>query len=185
LGFVLERLESRIAPITHGFAVIGVVGFILVALVTIVDVLMRWLLNSPIDGVEEVSVLMIGVSTVTFFPIVNIERGNINITFLGALFGPSGRAWLCAFGAMITSAFFIVIVWQFVLYTLQLHSAGETTWILAWPITPWWIVTTAFIAVAAPVQVIVFLVELKRAVEGGGPAEPEVPEPVREGDSEY
>jgi TRAP-type C4-dicarboxylate transport system permease small subunit len=163
---VLDRLEASAAPLTRWMAVAGLVCFVAVAMATIVDVLLRWLLNSPIDGVEEVTRLAVAVAIASFFPLALAERHHIAITFLGSVLGARARAWLESFAALVTSWFFFVAGWQFVLYTEQVEEAGETTWILGWTVTPWWAAVTAFMLVCVPVQLLVALGEIARAARG-------------------
>ena len=55
--------------LTRLIAAIGVFGLLVIAAMTIVDVLLRWLFNSPIDGVTEITRLLISISAASFFPI--------------------------------------------------------------------------------------------------------------------
>jgi TRAP-type C4-dicarboxylate transport system permease small subunit len=179
----LEALASRI---TRWIALGGLVAFVAVALVTIVDVMMRWLFASPIDGVEEVSKLVVAIAIAAFFPAALADRHHISITFLGKLAGPRGHAWLETLSACVTSVFFFAVGWEFVAYTAQVKDAGETTWILAWPVAPWWTVVTAFMIVCIPVQVVVFVAEIGRALRGGeAPSGAALPETVSPDDGEY
>lgn len=181
-----ERIEARAVPLTRGIALAGLLCFVAVALVTIVDVLMRWLFNSPIDGVEEISRLVVAIAIASFFPSALVERHHIAITFVGSAAGPRINAWLEAFAAVVTSLFFLVLGWEFIHYTGQLVDAGETTWILGWPVAPWWAVTTLFMLICVPVQLVVLAVEMARAA-GASPRPPgdELPERVSPTDGEY
>lgn len=181
---MLARLDALAEAWSHRVAVIGIVGFVAVATVTIVDVLMRWLFNSPIDGVEEVSRLMVAVAIAAFFPLAIAERHHIAITFLGSALGRRGTDWLRALASAVTTFFFVLVGWQFVLYVLEVRDAGETTWILAWPVTPWWAVVTVIMLACIPAQLIVLVVDLGRAL-GGEPMPERAPsEPLAPGDAE-
>jgi TRAP-type transport system small permease protein len=151
---------------TRWLALVGLVGLVAVALVTITDVLLRWLFNLPVDGVGEVSRLVVAVSIASFFPIALVERNNISIQFLGAALGPRARLWLDTIADVVTSFFFLVLGWQFVLYTLEISESGETTWILGWPVTPWWVVTTVFMLFCIPVQLLMLVRQARTAAQG-------------------
>ncbi len=178
----LEALASRA---TRWIAFFGLVAFVALALGTICDVLMRWLFASPIDGVEEVSKLVGAIAIAAFFPAAIADRHHISITFLGKLSGPKGHAWLETLAALVNSLFFFAVGWEFIAYTLQVKDAGETTWILGWPVAPWWTVATAFMVVCIPVQVIVFVAEIGRALRGGVGADEPLGETVSPADGEY
>ena len=91
-GAWLDRLTRRVA-------FIGLVGLLAVAIATMVDVLLRWLFNSPIEGYEDVSQLLFAVIIAACFPAGLIQGRNITIRFLGkgpraardALAGGAGR----------------------------------------------------------------------------------------------
>lgn len=154
---------------TRWLALVGLVGLVAVALVTIADVLMRWLLSMPVDGVSEISRLVVAVSIASFFPMALAERHHISIEFLGAALGPRARLWIDALAHLVTSVFFMVLGWQFILYTLEIGESGETTWLLAWVVAPWWWVTTVFMLICVPVQVLIFYHQMQRAISGDVP----------------
>ena len=147
------------------------IGLVAVALVIITDVLLRWLFNSPVDGVSEISRLAVAVAIASFFPMALADRHHISIEFLGAWLGPRARLWLDLLAHLVTSLFFLMLGWQFILYTLEIGEAGETTWLLGWKKVPWWTVTTLFMLVCIPIQVLVFFHQI-RAVMGRESARP-------------
>ena len=147
-------------------ALVGLVGLVVVALVTIVDVLLRWLFNSPIDGVSEVSRLVVAIAIASFFPMALAERHHISIEFLGAWLGPRAKQWLDSLAHLVTSLFFLVLGWQFILYTMEIKDSGETTWILGWEVAPWWTVTTIFMLICIPVQLLIFYQQIRASVRG-------------------
>ena len=155
---------------THWLALIGLVGLVAVALVTIGDVLLRWLFNSPVDGVGEISRLVVAVSIASFFPMALAERHHISIEFLGAWLGPRARLWLDSLAHMVTSLFFFMVGWQFILYTIEIQESGETTWLLGWDVVPWWVATTIFMLICIPIQLYVFYKQIQAAA--GGKIEP-------------
>ena len=64
---------------TRWIALVGLVGFVVVALATIIDVLLRWLFGMPVDGVAEISRLIVAVSIASFFPLALADRHHISI----------------------------------------------------------------------------------------------------------
>ena len=147
-------------------ALVGLVGLVAVALVIIIDVLLRWLFSMPVDGVSEIARLVAAVAIASFFPMALVDRHNISIQFLGAALGPRARLWLDTLADVVTSLFFLVLGWQFILYTLEMSESGETTWILGWSKTPWWTVTTVFMLICIPIQLMVLVHQYRAAVRG-------------------
>ena len=166
---MLARLEAKVEVWSRRAAMLGVTVFVAVALVTIADVLMRWLFASPVDGLEEVNRLVVAVAIACFFPLAISERHHIAITFLGSALGHLSSAWLRAMASVATTLFFVLVGWQFIDLTLEMQDAGETTWILAWPVTPWWIAVTVILLTCVPAQLIVLAADFSHALSGNTP----------------
>ncbi|MGE0746102.1 MAG: TRAP transporter small permease [Rhodospirillales bacterium] len=152
-------------------AAVGLAGLIALAVLTVADVLLRWLFSAPIDGAGEIAKLLIAVVIAAFFPAALAERQHIVIDF-AKLLGPRIDRALAVFADIVTLAFFAAVAWRFVLYTAELARSGETTWILGWPVAPWWIAVTALVAVCLPVQAAVLRRTARRGSKptaDGGP----------------
>lgn len=175
------KVDGSDGGTTRWLALIGLVGLVAVALVTIGDVLLRWLLNSPVDGVSEISRLVVAVSIASFFPMALAGRHHISIEFLGAWLGPRARLWLDTLAHLVTSFFFLVLGWQFILYTMEIRESGETTWLLGWQVAPWWTVTTVFMLICIPVQGYIFFRHIRAALHGDTGLSP----PDHSTDAEY
>lgn len=140
--------------ITKSLAAIGVGALMVVSVLTVSDALLRTYFSRPIMGVSEIGELLSLVAVAAFIPLSLERRTHLSIDFVAALFGPRIHWLLGILGAIATLAFFAVMVWRLSLYSLdQLHS-GATTWFLAWPLAPWWIAATVFLAICLPVQVL-------------------------------
>jgi len=153
------------ARLGRALSLFGILGFVVLACVTIADVLLRWIFAAPIDGFAEVARLMVAILTATFLPAALLERQHISIEFLGKWAGPVWHRVLNTFAAVITLAFFTLMSWQFVGFTQELADAGETTWIIGIKVAPYWWVTTVIIFFCVPAQLMVLLrVALRPAV---------------------
>jgi TRAP-type transport system small permease protein len=159
----LDALEARGRNAARLFAFVGMLGLAAFASMTIVDALMRWLLNSPIDGVADVGPLVIAIVIASFFPLALAERRHVSIEFLGHFVGTGIRAWLDAIAAFVTLVFLILLVWQIVMYTVDLNAVGQTTWVVQIPVAPWWSIVCFFLLMCIPVQLIVALAQCWRA----------------------
>ena len=65
---LLERLENRLVQITRPIAFIGVVGMLIVACITVFDVLSRWLANRGVTGLTEVVAMVFAVAVAGCIP---------------------------------------------------------------------------------------------------------------------
>jgi TRAP-type C4-dicarboxylate transport system permease small subunit len=83
-----DRLDRRIRVLTQRVAFVGVIAMLVVAFVQVTDVLLRWLFNSPISGLNEVIGLGIGVAVAATFPAGAAQRVNLTIDLLGGRVSP-------------------------------------------------------------------------------------------------
>jgi TRAP-type transport system small permease protein len=160
----LTKLESRGDTVARFCALLGMLFLVALALITNVDVFMRWMFNNPIDGVADVAPLMVAIVIASFFPFALAGRHHISISFIGNLLGPRGTAWLDAAVALVTLTFFVLLAWQIIVYTIDLDARGQTTWVVQLPVAPWWTVVSFFTVLCVAVQLIVLLMLLGRAL---------------------
>lgn len=157
---------QRILQVNRVLALIGFCGLLLLALMTSVDVLARWLLNMPLHGVNDLSAVALAVIIAACLPANLAERQNITVELVGNSLGGRPKACLDAFGSFATLVFVSLMAWRFVLYSQEIASSGQTTWVLKLPIAPAWWVATGFMILSIPTQVMVLGSDLKRVWEG-------------------
>ena len=170
------RLEQRIARWTRAIAIAGFLALLGVALATTVDVLLRWIANAPIKGLNDINGLVIVIVIASCLPLVIAERQNIVIRFLGNALGAAPSRWLEALGSAALLAFVALVGWQLVLHTAGMAESGRTTWHLRIPVTPYWSIATALVLLCIPAQAIAFVADVVRAVTGAPPAHARDPE---------
>lgn len=164
-----HKLTLNAEPLTRWSAFIGFCGLLLIAFATLADVMMRWLFNAPIHGVDEVSGLAFAVVIVACFPMVLLNGENITIRFLGLALGHRATYWLEAFGALLTFVFFVLLAWQYVILSMVSYTSGDTTMTVGAMKWPWWTATTVIFFICVPVQLAVVFGHLARAITGEGP----------------
>lgn len=165
---LLTRLEHATRTGTRLIAMVGLVCLVILTLATIADVLMRWIFNSPLEGVHDLYKLVIAVVVGSFFPVALIERHHISITFLGSAFGGRVNMALNNFANFALLAFLALMCWQLSKYVVEVADTGETTWILQWAVAPWWAAATACVYLCLPVQLFVTAKDLIMPPSGGG-----------------
>lgn len=151
---------------TSYIAFIGGIGIFVIAAAIVLDVLMRWLFNAPILGVDDLSIYVLAVVISCFFPSGLVEERFVTIRFLGKAMGPRSALWLEVFGAFATFAFFIVLAWKILFYTVEITKSGLATIVLQLPQAPWWWMTTVVFLICIPVQGIILVKKLINAVTG-------------------
>jgi TRAP-type C4-dicarboxylate transport system permease small subunit len=159
----LDKLESRGINAARFCALIGMLGLVALTLMTNLDVSMRWLFDRPLDGVSDVAPLIVAIVVASFFPFSIAGRHHISICFLGTMLGKRVRAWLEAAAAFVSLAFFAVLAWQFIVYTIDLNEVGQTTWAVQIPVAPFWTVVCIFMVVSVAVQLNLVLTRFEHA----------------------
>ena len=82
----LDRLNRQTIIVSRILAFVGLIGLLAIALATLVDVLSRWLLSAPIDGMTEISRLAVAVIMgAAFNPIIKSLVDDIIMPPIGLL----------------------------------------------------------------------------------------------------
>ncbi len=166
---MLEEIERRLSHVSRITGGVGVCGLLVVAVLTVADILARWLANAPLAGVDDISKLTIIVVIAACFSAGLFERRQIQIQFLGSALGARASAIFDAFGAIATTVMFALMTWQVAIYAADVTSTGETTFLLRIPVGPVWWIATILLAACIPMQAIVSLSEIVRAITRAGP----------------
>lgn len=161
-------MRGILDTLTRRVAVLGFMGLVAMALLTLTDVLLRWTHLPRIPGFGDYGEVVFAVVIATCFPAGLLQGHNITIRFLGRAVGRKGAAWLEMIGALATLLFFTLLVWQFVIYTIDLAANTRTTRTLELPLAPWWWITTAVISLTIPVQGLIVVERAIAAFTGAG-----------------
>lgn len=156
----LSRPERFAVLGTRAVALLGLAGLLAIALVTVADVLARWLFAAPFAGVYDLSGLFIAVALAACFPAALAQRRNIRVTFFADLAGGALTRTCDALASLATLFFFVLLVWQLAIYAGELAESGQTTFVLELAVAPWWVAATILFALCLPVQALVALVDI-------------------------
>lgn len=154
-------LETIATSASQVIALIGLIGLLILACLTVLEGLLRWLLAIPILGIGDVSSLIVGLAIASCMPLVFAEKRSISIRILGTALGPRANSLLDGFGSLVAMIIFILITWQMWLYTNNVEINHETTWVVNWPIAPWYRAATVLIALCVPVQALTAFNQIK------------------------
>ena len=110
--------RQTLGPGTSWIALIGAVCIMAMALAIVVDVLMRWLFNAPILGVDDLGRYNLAVIVASFFPVCLVGGHFVTIRFVGKALGERRALWLEAFGSVATLFIFALFAWQFTRFTI-------------------------------------------------------------------
>lgn len=163
----MRSAVRRSRAVTRALALVGFSGLLLLALMTSLDVLLRWLFQTPIQGVNDVSSVVMAVVIAVCIPANLAMKQNIKVEVFGAVAGRRLNAILEVFASLLTLVFIVAIASQFAPYAAGLKETGDRTWVLGWPVWPWWSVAAVMMWIAVGVQIIVLLDDIGTVVFPG------------------
>ncbi|MCZ4291727.1 TRAP transporter small permease [Hoeflea alexandrii] len=168
----MHKIVRDAKAMARAFALVGFTGLLLLALMTTLDVLLRWLFQTPIQGVNDVSSVVMAVVIAVCVPANLAMKQNIKVEVFGAIAGKRLNALLELFASLLTLVFIVAIAWQFVPYARGLYENGDKTWVLGWPIWPWWSLAAVMMWFAVLIQIVVLIGDFCNVVLGGNSEAP-------------
>ncbi|QEW19537.1 TRAP-type C4-dicarboxylate transport system, small permease component [Marinibacterium anthonyi] len=151
---------GRLRMAARALALVGFGGLLVLAVMTTADVLMRWLFNAPLQGVNDVSAVVMAVVIAACIPANLAFKQNIKVEAVGLLGGDRLHGLLEVIASLATLVFILLMAWQFVPYVISLHETGDRTWVLGWQVWPWWAVASVMLCFAVLVQVMTLCVDV-------------------------
>jgi len=155
----MDRIERQMLIVTRTAAVLGVLFLLLVAALSVLDILVREIQGRPIRGAGDLSRLLTIIIVAACFPAGLLERRQIKVAMLGALLPAWATRVLEVFGAVLTCVMFAFIAYYVTLYAQRVSASNEYTMILNWPIAPWWWAASLCFWACIPAQLFVILAE--------------------------
>ncbi len=177
----MQSIEERLRFAARMLALVGLGGLLALSLLTTLDVALRWLFGLPIHGVNDISSVVMAVVIAACLPTSFAEKQNISVDILGSMLGRRANAVLSAFGSLVTLIFIAIMAWHFVPYAHGISESGQRTWVLGWPVGPWWWAATAMIVLSVPVQAMVLVkdaIDIVRPLASGESASAESADPI-------
>ena len=96
----VDTINDWCLAITRRVAFAGVIAMLAIALITTADVLLRWLANAPINGLNEIVGMGMAVAVAATLPAGASQHVNLTIDLLQNHVGDRVLAWLKVFGAL-------------------------------------------------------------------------------------
>jgi TRAP-type C4-dicarboxylate transport system permease small subunit len=143
-----------------GLAALTIFGL---ALITFVDVVARYVFNSPIPGAYEISELVMGVMIFAALPVVTWRGSHITIDLLDAITPRWISGWRDGFMFAISSGVVAVLGWELWALAAILASYGDVTEYLRIPIHPTLQAMSLLAWITALIALLAAFVSLKRA----------------------
>ena len=147
-------IEAASVAIARRIALAAVLGMLLMAGATVLDVGLRFAFSAPIPGFLEVAVLVLAVALSACFPAGLAERRHIAVDLLERHVGPRRSAWLTALGALLMFAFVAFLCWRMGIFASQQFARDVVTMTIKVATWPYWWATFLFLAIAVPVGLV-------------------------------
>lgn len=148
----MKTLDRAARRGTNWLALLGFIGLFVLALMMTVDALMRSFFSAPLQGVNDVSAVVMAVVIAACIPANLAGRKNISVEVLGSVMGPTANKILRLFSSLIVFAFVALMAWKFIPFTQGMLESDRRTWVLHWPVWPGWAIATVFLIFAALIQ---------------------------------
>ncbi|MCC6007638.1 MAG: TRAP transporter small permease [Rhodobacteraceae bacterium] len=160
----IDRLDLIAMRVARLQALFGVLALLVLAVLIILNVLLRWLFSAPLLWVTDVQSLAVAVGVGACFATSLAERHHIRLRLLGSILGPRWQQAIESFAAFATLVVFAVLVWQLYIFTERNAARGLSTILMNWPRAPFWWTVTGLVAVATLLQAVGLVVDIARAV---------------------
>src|SRR5215471_7799002 len=158
-----DRIEHYCVVLTRPIAFIGVLGMLIAAGVTVIDVLMRWLIGTAITALNEITAMVFAVAVAACIPAGLAGGVNLKIDILARWLTGRVAAFLDAFGAFLLLVFFSTLTWRIAIFADSLMRQGRTTVILGWPEAPFMVTTAFLLGIGSLIQAVVTARAIERA----------------------
>jgi tripartite ATP-independent transporter DctM subunit len=159
-----DRLEHYCVVLTRPIAFIGVLGMLIAAGITVIDVLMRWIASTAITALNEITAMVFAVAVAACIPAGLAGRVNLKIDILARWLTGRVAEWLDAVGSLLLLIFFLVLTWRIAVFAGSLDAQGRTTLILGWPMAPFIYAVAFLLGIGTLVQAVVTANATLRAV---------------------
>lgn len=152
----LELLDRRLTALATGLTVLGAVFLIGIVLIVATGVVMRYLFNTPILGVNEIVQLAAVALVMSALPYCTAKNDHVAVDVFDAWLGRGGR-FLGDILSRLISAFVLgVLCRRAVLKALDALEWGDATNMLKMPIWPFY----AILAAGAGLCALVFAMQI-------------------------
>lgn len=162
----LDKLAAALLSRAELAAGVGLVGLLLLGVVTMADVALRWFFSSPIYGMSDLVELVTPAIVASCLPAAFAARQNITIRFLGRALGARAGQAVELVGQAVALLIVTLIVWEISKYTANMIRFNQVTWLLKVPVWPTWVLTTVLLAACLPIQLLVVWETLSDLLRG-------------------
>jgi len=156
----VRKLETILKKAMRFTAALGAFALLVVAGMSVMDILVREATGRPVHGVHDISKLLTIVIVAACFPAGLMERRQIKVTLLAGFIGPRTNRVLRIVSELATGFMFVCIAWFLSQHAAKVSARSELSMVLNWPVGPWWWAACALFWACIPAQIFVILAEI-------------------------
>lgn len=155
----MQWIERHMLLVTRGAAVLGVLFLLMVAAISVLDIIVREFQGRPIRGANDIARLLTIIVIAACFPAGLLERRQIKVALLGSILPRWANRVLEVFGALLTWVMFVFIAYYVTLHAQRMAASAEYTMVLNLPVAPWWYAASVCFWACVPAQLFVIIAE--------------------------
>lgn len=118
-------------------AVVGMLSIFILLILTVADVVGRFVFNHPIPGTFELTKILFAVSVFFSLPVSQYRGENLSITLLYDTFSNFVKGIFDCIISLLCIGTFSITLLQTLKYAARMRSANTITSVLRWPLYPW------------------------------------------------
>ena len=164
---LIAKVDGWGIALTRRVAFGGVIAMLIIATVSIADVILRAVADSPIAGLNEITEVFFAVAIAACFPAGLTQRIHITVDLLANRYGPQVTAWLKFAGSVTLFWMFTLLAWRLADIAAELTEARDISTILEIPVWPFIWAVAGIVALGAIFQFFVIGVEATKALRTG------------------
>lgn len=150
-----------LATFAKASACTGVGLFFAVAVLSVGEILVRWILRVSFIGLSDVAAIGTVIGVAACFPQCAVARGHLSLQILnGVRLPPAARQALDLLGIALTALAFFLIARQLWIYGADLARAGNVSLMLKLPMGPVWQAAGVLLMIAACVEALALVQRL-------------------------
>jgi C4-dicarboxylate transporter DctM subunit len=161
IGLTLERAHKMAVALGRRLAFVGVLGLLLIAILTILDILLRSLAMGFVPGANEILALGVAIAVAATFPAGAAEVANLSVDMLSERLSARAKDWLHLLGTALLLLVYCSIATSLFVSTRVLAARAAVTEYLRWSEAPFIAVVAALLGLSALVQVVMVLQSLR------------------------
>jgi TRAP-type C4-dicarboxylate transport system permease small subunit len=168
----LSIVERAAWIASRALALAGLGVLLAFAVATLLDGLLRHLINQPIEFVRDSGGLVVAVSVVACFPLAMLSRSNISIKFIDLAIPDWGARLLNAIASFLVWLTFLVMAIEFLWFARDLDRSNDVTVMLNIAKAPFWYVADVMLWVTVAAQTLIVITDIARCFTGEGSEPP-------------